>query len=63
MILMCNYFYFKLHINIINVSIVEVKHEFEVTMKIFFVSKPKKDLLFDLQITLVLISDCPIRTD
>ena len=32
-------------------SLVEVKHEFDVTMKIFSVSKPKKVLLFDIQIS------------
>ena len=44
-------------------SLLEVKHEFGVTMKIFSVLKPKKVLLFDLQITLVFINDSPISID
>ena len=46
-----------------NESLVEVKHEFEITMNIFLASKHEKILLFDLQITLVLIRDSLISAD
>ena len=46
-----------------NESLVEVKHEFQITMKIFLVSKHEKILLFHLQITLVLIRDSLISVD
>ena len=59
MILTFNHVYFMFP----KLSLLEVKHEFGVTMKIFSVLKPKKVLLFDLQITLVFINDSPISID
>ena len=46
-----------------NESLVEVKHEFQITIKIFLASKHEKILLFHLQITLVLIRDSLISVD